>query len=77
MKSIILVSLLALAGCTMTKINGVNWEMQRISFLQSPEIQGVTIAPDGSAELKGYKNGDNISQAIGEAVGVAIKTATQ
>lgn len=73
------VVLLLLAGCTTTAVKTEQWELKRTSFLQKLDIPSVSIAPDGTATLTGYKT-DGGSEAVAvitaAAVSAAIKSAT-
>lgn len=67
------------SGCTVTKIKTEKWELRRTSFLQRLEIPSVTIAPDGTAVLTGYKTdgGTEAAAAItAAAVAAAMKSVT-
>lgn len=67
------------SGCTVTRITSPTWELKRTSFLQKTEIPKVSIQPDGTAVLEGYKNdGGNEAAALitAAAVSAAVKSAS-
>jgi len=73
-----LIAAVGLAGCTTTSVKTEQWELRRTSFLQKLEIPSVTIAPDGTAVMTGYKTdgGSEAAAAItSAAVSAAIKSA--
>lgn len=69
--------LVVFSGCTVTKIKTPGWELNRTSFLQKVEIPRVTVGPDGTATLEGYKNdggNDAVAAITAAAVSAAIKS---
>lgn len=76
-KNLLWLAGLILTGCTTTTVRTEHWELRRTSFLQRLEIPSVTILPDGTAEMTGYKTdgGTEAAAAItSAAVTAAIKS---
>ena len=67
-------AVVALCGCTRTKVATPFWTMERSSFLQRVEVPQLTIATNGTATLSGYKN-DGGNEALASAVSAAVSAA--
>jgi len=75
-RTLVIVFILA-TGCTSTQLTTEHWSLKRTSFLQRMDIPEVSITPDGTATLKGYKTdgGSDIAAAVtAAAVSAAIKS---
>lgn len=76
MKRLILwLILVAAAGCTRTEFTAEGG-FKRSSFLQRIEFGEVTVRPDGSITLKGYRS-DGGNEALAVAVTAAVTAAVE
>ncbi len=76
MKFLLLLPLLA--GCTLTNIEGPNFHMHRLSFLQRIEWKRASISTNGNMTLSGYDTDGGVEAAAAitaAAVSAAIKGA--
>ena len=76
MRSVVVIAVMMLAGCTQTKIQTPTWSMERVTFLQRTDVPKITVLDDGSIEVEGYSN-DGGNGAIAAAVGAAVKAAVR
>jgi hypothetical protein len=69
-------ALLLAAGCTRTSIKTPTWSMDRVSFFQRVEVPTMSIATNGTATLRGYRN-DGGSEAAAAIAAAATAAAVK
>jgi hypothetical protein len=75
-KTVLSTLLLALCGCTATRVRTDHWQLSRVSVGQKMEIPTVTISADGSAAVTGYQS-DGGAATVNAAVIGAVTAALQ
>ena len=70
----VLIVVLLMSGCTMTKVTTRDWSVSRISFFQQVEIPALSVDTNGVVQLSGYKT-DGGSDALQSVVEAAVRAA--